>query len=339
MRKNRWKIWFVFALLFVAGGGLLYVAYRAGYISHIRIRSTKEGWLCTGPFQYGLDYPCTRPILSGKKIVVVEKYKRQFYREGFKILESKKYFLRDTYYITALALSNGDMIYRIKINIKSNPLQILGVWAWGENMVVWGYYQEEPGLNNRIFSVSILNSYGNILKRFPLDVKPTAVDEKNNLLICGSRLLELPSGKEKFQTQTKLLVDIVSDKNGNVYILRRLSGISEGDKNIIYDALVEKYSCIPWEKLWSVKIPGTAEGYPIMLRYEKGLLWYAFYDERGGTYPEDRRKWASPLDSETGARIETERRCDPYQIEAEVDGKLYIVKLIKNKLHVKTVSK
>lgn len=349
MRKSRWKIWLLLVVGLILGGVFLYnacaddipLAVRAAaifykwlcsdVISAVSVSETTDGWLCSAPVQYELNYLCSGPILCGSKLVILERYKNPF---------GLRSFLRDTYYIRGIELSNGHTVYRSKVRINGHPLQVLGIFPWGENVVVWGYYQEEPGLDNRISSVSILNSQGEILKRFPLNVKPTAVDEKNNLLICGSRLLELPSGKDKFQTQIKLLVDMVSDKNGNVYILRRLRSISEGDKNGIYDALAEKYSCVPWKKLWSVKIPGTADGYPIMLRYENGLVWYAIYDERGGPYPEDRRKWTGgPLDPETGAKIETQRKFDPYTIEAEVDAKVYVVTKVNNKLYVKTVSK
>lgn len=336
MRKTRWTIWLALVLILCLSGVFVYWLYWVGHISHIRVSKTKDGWVCSGPIQYRLGYPKFRPILSGKKVVLVERYKREYKREGFKIAEVKMNFLLDSYYITALSVYNGDVVYRRRMSIKGHPLQVLGIWPWRENVVVWGYYQEEPGLDNRISSFTILDTRGKIRKRFRLDLKPTAVDEKNNLLICGTRMLELPSGKEKFQVKLKLLIDTVTDKNGNVYIFRRTDQPSRDDKSS-YDGYIEKYSVVPWKQLWSVKVTGH-KGTPKMVKYEEGLLWYAFYDwHRPGWDSEDQLSW-HPLDPETGAKIETERQCEPYRIETELNGKQYVVTRLDDELYIKTVS-
>lgn len=337
MRKTRWTIWLALVLILCLSGVLVYWLYLVGHISHIRVSKTKDGWVCSGPIQYYLGYPKIRPILRGKKVVLVERYKREFYIEGFKIAEVKMSFPLDSYYITALSVYNGDVVYRRRMSIKGHPLQVVGIWPWRENVVVWGYYQEEADLDNRIGSITILDARGRIRKRFRLDLQPTAVDEKNNLLICGSRMLELPSGKEKFQVKLKLLIDMVTDKNGNVYIFRRTDQPSHDDKSS-YDGYIEKYSVVPWKQLWSVKVTGR-KGSPWMLKYQKDSLWYAFYDPKGGAvHWVDNLIWDGPLDTQDGTKIETDRKCDPYRLEAEFDGKEYVVTRVDDKLYIKTVS-
>ena len=361
MGKTRWKVWLPLALLVIIGAGAIYLLYRLGHISHIRVSKTKDGWVCSGPIKYDWLYSGTMPVISSNNVVVVEKYERSFYIKGFKIAPCLRQFLRDVYYITALSLSNGHTVYRTKLgSINEHPLQVVGIWPWRENVIVWAYYQEEPGLFNKIFSITVLNNRGKILKQVPitLPLEPMAVDEKNSVLLCRQmvdekdfkqhldpqilRVLELPSGTEKFQVKIEPLTHMITDKDGNLYINRldlknndreeynnkRLSSLS---------GYIEKYSIVPWQKLWSVSVR-PEKGYPIGLKYERDKLWYAIHDRDGGPFPEDRRKWiGGPINCETGEAVESQRKCDPYRIEAEVDGKHYIITRIDDKVHV-TVS-
>ena len=295
-------------------------------IGGVHVRRTSNGWTCSGPsIQYCLGFPRTAPILSGEKFVIVEQYKKTYYMHGFRIGPTTKSFLRDTFYITALALSDGHTVYRRKIRVEGHPLQVFGMWPWGENVVVWGYYQTEPR-GSRITVITILNGKGRTINQFGLKVQPTAVDQKNNILICRSGIFDLASGVEKFRPAITEVVDMRTDRKGNVYVLRRVKSAQDGDKEGILDALAEKYSVVPWKKQWSVGIRGTAERYPVMLKCENGLLWYAVNEPRAGDTPEDRTKWiGGPLDSETGRLVETERKCDPYRLQTVFGGKSYTV--------------
>ena len=350
MGKTRWKIWFSLALLVIICAGGFYLLHRLGYISNIRVSKTKDGWVCSGPIQYNLMYPRSRPIVSNKNLVLLEKYRKRSLRQ----------FLHHSYYITALALTDGHTVYRTKISINGRPLQVLGIWPWQENVVVWGYYQEEPGLFNHICSITILNNRGKILKQFPLTLplRPMAVDEKNSVLLCQQkvdekdfeqhldpqilRMVELPSGTEKFQVKISLFTDLATDQDGNVYInflnQRNDAWIDYVEKRAPYlSACIEKYSVVPWQKIWSVKVT-PEKGYSQLLKCEKNTLWYAVYDEDSAPLVEDKRKWiGGPLNCKTGEAVESQRKCDPYRIEAEVDGKHFLVTRIDDKVHV-TVS-
>lgn len=331
--------------------------HRLGYISHIRVSKTKDGWVCSGPIRYNLMYPGNKPIVTDKYLIVREKYERSFYIKGFKIAPCLRQFLRDVYYITALSLSNGHTVYRTKISINGHPLQVTGIWPWQENVVVWGYYQKEPGLFNKISSVTVLNNRGKLLKHFPitLPLGPMAVDENNGVLLCRQEVdekdfkqfldppilwvLELPSGKEKFQVKISPFSDLVTDQDGNVYInflnQRNDAWMDFAEKRASFlGTCIEKYSIVPWQKIWSVKVT-PQKGYSELLKYEKNTLWYAVHDRDGGSLVMDRRKWiGGPINCENGEAVESQRKCDPYRIETEVDGKHYIITKVDDKVHV-----
>ena len=350
MGKTCWKIWPPLVLLVIIAAAGIYLLHRLGYISNMKVSKTKDGWVCSGPIQYNLMYPRSRPIVSNKNLVLLEKYHKR----------SLMQFLRHTYYITALAMPDGHTVYRTKISINGHPLQVVGIWPWQENVIVWGYYQEEPGLFNHIPSITILNARGKILKQFPLTLplKPMAVDEKNNLLLCQQevdekdfkqhldpqilRVLELPSGTEKFQVKISPFTDLATDQDGNVYInflnQRNDAWMDYAEKRASFlSACIEKYSVEPWQKIWSVNVT-PEKGYSQLLKYEKNMLWYTVYDEDGGPLVEDRRKWiGGPLNCKTGEAVESQRKCEPYRIKAEFDGKHFLFTRIDDKVHV-TVS-
>jgi hypothetical protein len=336
-------------LVIIAAGGF-YLLHRLGYISNMKVSKTKDGWVCSGPIQYNLMYPSIRPIVSNKNLVLLEKYHKRSLRQ----------FLHHSYYITALALTDGHTVYRTKITINGHPLQVVGIWPWQENVVVLGYYQEEPGLFNKIGSITVLNNRGKILKQFPLilPLNPMAVDEKNSVLLCRQEVdekdfkqfldlpilwvLELPSLTEKFQVKISPFSDLATDQEGNVYInflnQRNDAWMDYAEKRASFlGTCIEKYSVVPWQKIWSVKVT-PAKGYSELLKYEKNMLWYTVLDRDGGPLVEDRRKWiGGPLNCKTGEAVESQRKCDPYRIETEVDGKYYIVTRVDDKVHV-TVS-
>jgi len=295
----------------------------------VHVWRTSNGWTCSGNIQYDLGYPRTRPILCGKKLVVVERCKKGYLIRGFKIIETPMNFIRDNYYITALSLANGRKIYRTKLYGQGHPLQVIKIWPWGENVVVWGYYQTEPG-DNRVTVVQILNSKGRIINQFGLKVQPTALDQKNNLLICGSKTFLLPSGLKQPGMNLMPFVDMATDKKGNLYV-NHLSLTGKVWKDYIekktpnMPATIAKYRIEARERLWSKKSK-TERGYPRLLRYEDGLLWWAVRDEHMGGLIEERTKWiGGPINVETGQFVETERKCDPYRLQTVFGGKSYTV--------------
>ena len=107
MCKPRWTICLAFAL--VLSVSVVFV-YCLRFITDIKVSKTKDGWLCSGPIQYELRHPMTRPIICGEKLIIVERYKKEYYIEKFKIAEVKMSSPRYRYYITALALSNGHTV-------------------------------------------------------------------------------------------------------------------------------------------------------------------------------------------------------------------------------------
>ena len=90
-------------------------------------------------------------------------------------------------------------------------------------------------------------------------------------------------------------------------------------------ATIAKYRIEARERLWSKKSK-TERGYPRLLRYEDGLLWWAVRDEHMGGLIEERTKWiGGPINVETGQFVETERKCDPYRLQTVFGGKSYTV--------------
>ena len=350
MRKTRWNICLACVLLVTGLTTVWLYGMRARLFSDIQIKKTEDVWVASGPIEYGLSCPWTRPILSGNRLIIVEKQKRKFYIKGFSITRLGMCFSRDDYFVTAFQLFGGHRVYRTNIRVRKNPLQILGIWPWGENVVVCGYCQEEPCLENRIFYITILNGKGRVLNQFPIHAHefpihtyPMAVDERNNLLICrGLRILQLPSGTEKLTVNLEYCIHMATDKDGNVYV-NRLNQRDDNWADYVYKRVpnvsghIEKYSTVPWKKLWSVEVT-PEKGYAWLLKYEDNMLWYAVCDERMGGTIEGRTKWiGGPLDAETGERVETDRTCDPYRIETEFDGRQYVVTKKDDDLHVRII--
>lgn len=372
MKLNKKKIWILLAMLVIVVAGAIYLLYWLGHISHIRVSKTKDGWVCSGPIMYDWLYSGTMPVICGDRVVVVERYKRSFYIEGFKVKPCTRFFQRDAYYITALSLSNGHVIYRKKISIKGNPLQVWRTWSWRDNVVVGGYYQEKSGHSDRIGLATVLDSRGRITNQFsiPPALGPRAVDEKNNLLLCQQEvdanyleedryldpqilhMLELPSGKEKFQAEIAPFNHLVTDKEGNVYI-NFLNQMSDAwadymkERRASVNTCIEKYSVFPWQKIWSVAIT-PKNGHSELLKYEEGMIWYSVYDENADfskdgeededrvIYPEDGRKWiGGPINCATGEKMESQQKCDPFRITTRLDSKQYIITKMNDKIYVK----
>jgi hypothetical protein len=370
MNLKRKKLRILLAILVVIATGAICLLYSLGYISHIRVSKTEDGWVCSGPIRYSWLYSGTMPVISGDKVVVVERYKRPFYIEGFKVKPCPRCFQRDAYYITALTLSNGRIVYRTRININKHPLQGCSVSPLRDNVVVGGYIQEEPGANNRMYFVTILDGRGQIVNQF--SIPPVSgirsVDEKNNLLLCHQdvdandrytvldpqilHMLELPSGTEKFQVKIAPFNYLVADKEGNVYInfLNQMSSAWADymeERTASVNTRIEKYSVLPWQKIWSTAIT-PERGHSELLKYEDGMLWYSICDENADfgededrvIYPEDIRKWIdNPINCETGKRIETEQECDPYRFVAEYKDEKYIITKADYRLHVTVESR
>ena len=317
------------------------------------IHKTENGWICFGPIQYGIRTPKTRPILCDQEIVILEKYKNN---------SSKKNFLRDDYYLTVLAIDDGNIISRTKLRFEKHPLQVKGMWPWNDKIVIWGYHQNEPGLNTRIYNISILDIKGHMIKKFGLDssANPMAIDESNNLLLCRCKypetlpeihdievespdmntfvyLYDLISGKTKFREQLDDMFEIITDNNGNAYFLRRT--IIDVDKDL-YGAILEKYSIEPWEHIWSISIEGLNRKYPITASYQDGLIWYAMYDEEGGSSVEEKIEWVNiPIDAQTGLKTESKYEFNPYIKQIKLKDKVYKINYQNGKLEISIISK
>lgn len=330
------------------GAGIVCILWNHGAVG---VRKTTDGWTCDGPVEFENRPAITRPVVCGKNLIVLERYIRD--REGLMRRRVRMAIPRDSYYVTSLRLEDGRGVFRRKMMVEGFPLQVRGLWAWGEKTVIWGFHQGKSS-TKRFSWILVLDPNGKTAKRFnvslPLEIM--AVDQTNDLLLCFQKWddtvlriqkdpyevvgLDLPSGTVKFSVPAPLAFDIVADENGNAYVMSRVKSGRRGDAGV-YDALLEKYSVVPWKKLWSVEIEGTEESYPRRLLYQQDLLWYALYEDDAGSTPQETIIWSGgPLDPDTAEYIETELRCNPYKMQVEVEGKKYTITRDGGGVRVKT---
>ncbi len=320
--------------------GVWLLAERDGTAIH----KTSFGWTYSGPIDFG-DYELDiAPRIVGENLVFVERFRRRrFYRRGLRIERVVQGSPKDLYWLASFHLDDGDRVFRCEMTVEGYPLQVKAIWRWHDNVVAWGCYQKEGPQEGNTYVAVIVNAQGKIAGKLEdpiLSLKPMAVDEENDLLLCiqtyerdGSRrainpylvrAISLTSGMEKFKMPAEGVFDIVTDGHGAAYLMRR-PGSADGEEPV-FDAIVEKYRTVPWERIWSVTIHGSKSEYPISLRYDADLLWCAVYDADGGRSVWDKVRWNGyPLDAETGTSVVTDRKCDPYRIEASLGGKCYIV--------------
>jgi hypothetical protein len=263
---------------------------------------------------------------------MVERYERK--------LDS--HFANDLFYITAFSLADGKRLFRHKLTVAGdNRLQAARVWTWHENIVLWGYHQEQPGHLNELFSITILDSQGNLKRQFPITGKPKALDDENGILVCEPFPIKLSSGDELSQPRFSLMVDAVSDGNGNAFILRRVKEKKDRhDTKDIFDAYVEKYSTDTWEKEWVKMLSGTENAYSIRIRYANGLLWYATSVKATDSETYKRQiEWLSePLEAATGDVVAGGPLAPPPQTITDTDGKRYVVSKEDEGLLVRVVT-
>jgi hypothetical protein len=330
----------------VVSAVLVGTAIVLAFLNHreLNVRKTAGGWVCDGPIEFEYRPAITRPVVCGENLVAVERYRRWKYREGLMIRSVKMGIPRDIYYITSLRLEDGRGVYRRRMKVKGFPLQVVGLWPWGQKAVVWGFHQGRSS-TKRFSWVVILDANGEIIRRFAvtLPLQVLAIDQKNDLLLClqiwDEKVfrkqkdpyavvgLDLASGTVDFSVPAPLAFDMVADENGNAYVMRKLKEGGVDDIGV-YDRLLEKYSVVPWKNLWSVTIEGTKTSYTWSLLYQHRLLWYALYEYRGRWQDEveDMIRWkVSPITPDTGEKIEVEERCSPYRMETEVEGRKYTI--------------
>lgn len=329
-RKFYSKVWLssFFCLIFSIG----YNLYGKG----IDVAKLDNGWVCSGPIQYSIRSPEKNPILCDQSIVVLEKYIKK---------SSPRNFYHHKYYLTILNISDGSIIDLNELLYEKHPVQVLAMWPCKKNVVIWGYYQNNPGLSTKIPLIRILDLNGNIIKEFEIDsaARPMAIDRKNNLLLCkyrssknetkevdstnmGILIYDLDSCRIKFKKQLDGLFGIVADEDGNAYLLRR--GAVDVNKGL-FETFLEKYSVDPWKFSWSTSLKSINKKYPIRFRYQKGMLWYALYNITGGFL-----EWVDiPIDAQTGLEEKMPYQFTPYLL-VEIKGVRYKIKWEGSKLYI-----
>jgi hypothetical protein len=309
--------WFSLSLIIVVLVACLALLFcrTIGIVSNVSVSPIEKDWMYTGPIE---QWTLGISDIKKARLTLVEKYAGR----------SDPHFANDVFYITAFSLSDGKRLYRRKLMIGEYRLQVAKIWAWRENTVLWGYHQERPGHMNRIVSITIFDSQGNPKTNFPVMSKIKAVDQKNDILICASFPIKLPSGDELLQTKFELMVDAETDSNGNAFILRRVKKKKDRyDTKDIYDSFIEKYSTVTWEKHWSVRLTGVENAYAIKLRYDNGLLWYAMFVKLTNTKMYRRQtKWLNkPIDTQTSHVVEDAPLVPPPRSIKDINGKRYAV--------------
>jgi len=329
------KSYLAYIFIFVIVLGTLF-SYALGYISHVSLKKIENGWICRGPFHFSKFLNYKNVYSRENKLFLIEKYERQFCLIGLKIVECKKRFMRDAYYVRAYNLSSGKTIYRRKIMFDIHPVQVFDIFPWLDNTVVFGYYQDKIGGPRKLI-VTILNSKGKVQKQFPVSAKPLAVDEKNNLLICdGVSLVELPSGEPKINNEMAPIsdvTDVVTDNEGNLYLVRVNKPGDSGNRDniLIINYIIEKYSILPRGIKWSSTL--TTPSWPLFLDYKNNQLLVYYYDREY----RDELSWTSEMFSaDIGEKIKSEIVFNPYLKEIERDNRRYEITQSENQILVKS---
>jgi hypothetical protein len=334
--KKRWKILlFLVCLLLVP---TTYFSYKLGWISNIEIKKTEDGWILEGPLHFSKFLTYKTLFLNNGKIIFVEKYKRDYYLDGLKIKPCLMCFIRDVYYVRAIDLSSGISIYRKKMKWGKHPVQVFHIFPWRDNTVVYGYYQEIPGIENKNGVVIILDSHGKIQKQFLVDTKAFAVDEKNDLLICNKlTLLELPSGKTKSNNTIQPFISAVTDNKGNLYIIRNPEESGEGSDDDVFKYIIEKYSTVPCRKVWStvLEVPINHYAYHIDYSNDQLVIRYLQY----GVSQKNKQLWQGVLlNPDNGEITDPNYFSDPYIKEVKSDNKRYNIRQEENRICVSKIN-
>lgn len=344
-------------LMFVAIGVAAALSLVWALMGHrgISVRTTGDGWVCSGDILFERDRPHTWGFVSVDKLILVERRREKTHLDGFRIVRPRQGSPDDLYFVNAFALSTGQPVYHTRMILDNKRLQVTGVWPWRVDTLIWGYVETTSNnTRRRAYFILCLDAAGSIIRRCPLEhLRPMAVDVKNNLLLCMERgatdastrrsgpdnvvMLDLPSCDEKYRVPGGLLLDLVTDDCGYAYVLCRESDLV-GERTLLPVSHIEKYSVVPWRCVWSVDPGGPHPGYPVMLQYQQGALWYAIFDSKGGHRLEDTLNWiGGPLDPETGRLTQSGLKCDTYRLEVKVNGREYVVTREGENLYIRCV--
>ena len=333
-------------------------------LSKLKIERNGDLWTCSGvdtdgdrtysTIQFDIKDPSSGtegPLVVGDSLVVMERIPEP---EG-----SMMCFIRESYCLTRVSVASGEILSSTYLTVHTNaehPMQARRMFPWREHVLVYGYYQEEPGLFTKKLTTQMIDPRGELISiRFDNDLfyEAEVVDRWNDLLICTQeyqgrdsdgralptgpyfRLLDLPSLtlRATHPKDPLILSDMTADADGNLYCLRRDTQECETCRNdeAPYPTTrhLVKYSIEPWQELWTRKIePESDVGYPRLLQFRDGLLWYAMYDSdyEWVNDSEEKYRWIEkPLDPETGEPVDTDQRFDPYRTVVDVEGQPYAI--------------
>jgi hypothetical protein len=249
--------------------------------------------------------------------------------------------------IVALSLPEGRVVYQQPSTFETYPFDVLGMWSWMDNAVLWGHC---PKFRTHV--IAIIDAHGKLVHSFALGslMRPLAVDEHNSSVIClGQResvtgaqpkedelppqylyALKLPNGARGSYLPIRLLVDAICDGDGGVYLIRYAEGLNKTQVERTmalkaYDVLLEKYVAATWEKVWSVRVDreqnrGT---WPSMMVKPGGnLVWLAIQDEIF------HRKWKGlAYDALTGKPVREDSEFRPFRHTVTSASARYVVEL------------
>ena len=314
-------------------------------LSTLEIEHSGDSWTCSGvapdgdrtydTIFFGLDFSSSlsnRPVVMRESLFVLERicdweYPMSFYRHQ--------------HCLTQLAVASGNVLSSTYLTVYTNaehPVQVWRILPWKGHILVDGFFQEPYVITHKpIFQ--LFDRQGELVNVLFDDLfwDIAAVDETQDLLICTQeyegrdseghpiavnptfRVLELPSFnlRATHPRDSHIPPDMVVGPNGYLYCLHTTTG-----------ALV-KYSIEPWQELWTKRIePESDAGYPRLLRFHEGLLWYAMYDrdyQWVNDSSEEYRWIEKPLDPETGEPVDTDKTFDPYRRVVNVEGQPYAI--------------
>jgi len=329
------------------------VIFVIGTTPSTRVRKTRDGWTCLGNgIQYEVRAVQPRPVVSGRNLIFVERFKKRV-----RLIERfKKRKMGVASKVTARNLHTGKLVFSTNVMYQGMPVQIYGIWDWEGSVVVHGFIQKTqraPMSFGIQYVITVLNHNGGVGIQFaiPFALKTKTVDRKHGMVFtCQDRSRKdrdnplvpdivvgysLRLGKEVLRKELEPFIsDMIADGDGHIYLLKTSRRNVQGKKPAFS---IEKYLIAPWKKLWSTDIAPKV-GDPAHLKLEDKRIWYSVYHRDWGEMPDEYTKWiGGPLDTKTGAEIETTETCDPSRITAMVDGIHYVITKEDMAIHVRRV--
>ena len=322
---------------------LLVAAYLMFFRATLDISKGENSWTCSGE-----NLQPKKARICGEKVVVVEVIRN---------MHAKRSWPKDTCFVTAFSIPDGKKMYKIKMMDDEILVQVYGIWAWGEKVVVGGLYQKKGG-GYSMQSSTIIDNKGDVSKisnKFSIH----AIDSKNNRLICLQTIplhgVEDVIGRPRIRkfwqydllTGEEIPLDdmevtrgaFVFNSKGEVYTLGPCSPNLDEAETMKKMYSIKKYSSLFGKQLWSVEFSVDQNYNPLRPQVENGLVWYAFSDNREITESGMRRVYYSggPFNAETGEKVITSKKgYDPDILgETDIDGKHYVLKIVgDNKVEV-----